>query len=181
MPHVRSSRFPRAIGSGRRRKVTWSTGPRGRVTDTSAAVTVFGTGLQALEDDLTVVRIRGSLVLALETATAVNDGFDRVAVGIANFTENAFGAGVASLPDPIADAAWDGWMWYWTGSVFAAAPSASFPGLGPVGAYRIEIDNKAMRKTHRTDVLGAVISVADLNGTATLQTVLNTRVLDKLP
>ena len=99
-----------------------------------------------MTDDLTIVRLRGSLVLGLESATAINDGFDVVSAGICNVTENAFGAGVTAIPDPIADIAWDGWLWHWDGSLMALKVAAlGDAGLSNIGAYVVPIDNKAVR------------------------------------
>jgi len=178
---LRSSRFRSSFRSATRRQSSWEVGPSGRVTDSANAVTLFPLGGQAVDTGLTIVRVRGHLNLMLETATAVNDGFDRVACGLAVVSENAFSAGVASVPDPNADIAWDGWMWHWIGSVMAAAPAASFPGFGNTGAQVVVVDTKAMRKFKETDVLIGVLSVNQLNGAAALQSVLNTRVLVKLP
>ena len=83
---------------------------------------MFPTAVTAVVDNLTVVRTRGSLVLQLNTASAINEGF-QWALGICNVTQNAAGIGVTAVPDPFIDMAWDGWFVHEQG--FLTATSAS--------------------------------------------------------
>ena len=177
MARARRTSFPRRSGAGRRR-VTWSRGPDGVLSPASSAISVFPTGSQALEDDLTVVRLRGELLLYLLTAAAAQQGF-RVGFGICNITENAAGVGATAVPGPLADIAWDGWFVHWIGAVKSVDATPAADGAVGVGV-RVVIDSKAMRKTHRTDVVTAVLEVEEV-GTATMHAEFNSRLLDKLP
>ena len=177
MARGRHGSFQRRSGSGRRR-VSWSRGPDGVLSPASTSVTIFPVGAQALTDDLTVTRLRGDLILLLLTAAAAQQGF-RVGFGICNITENAAGVGATAIPGPLTDIAWDGWFVHWTGALKStdATPSVN-GGAGP--SVRVPIDSKAMRKTHNTDVVTAVLEVEEV-GTATMHAELNSRLLDILP
>ena len=161
---------------GSRRKVSWTVGPNGSSgLITTASTVVFPTGLQALVDDLTLVRMRGEIAFSI-TGTNIRDGFDAIAVGMAVVTENAFGVGVTAVPAPLTDINWDGWLFHWSGSMAAMLAAAE----NEATQYRLVIDNKAMRKMHESDVIVAVIEVATETGTASLEAILNTRTLFKL-
>ena len=177
MSHARL-RFPRIHGSGSRRKVSWTIGPEGQLAViTGSSVSIFPIGSQTVADDLTVVRTRGQLVLQLLTAAAGLDGF-QWAFGMAVVTENAFGIGVTAVPDPLVDIAWDGWFVHETGWMVSedSGPDPASPAV----TLRLVLDSKAMRKTHQTDVVIAVLGVTEV-GTSTMQASLATRLLFKLP
>ena len=177
MAHSRRSSFPRIGGTSRRRKVTWTSGPSGTHTPFSAAGTaLFDTSVEAVVDDLTIVRLRGDLVIQVASSTD-GDGFDDIAIGICIVNQNAAGIGVSAIPQPLTDIFWDGWFWYWTGSLNTLDVSL----MGDIAEVRIPIDGKAMRKIHLTDNVVAVIQVAAEVGTSVLQARLNTRMLSKLP
>ena len=163
-----------------RRKTTWDEGPQGRpAAFTTAVARIYPLGAIANTAGLTIVRTRGHVSIGLESATAVNDGFDQVAIGIGVVSGNAFTVGgVGSVPTPITDVAWDGWLWHWFGNIMALNTGASVSqGLGQ---RLIEIDSKAMRKIKQTDVLFGAVQTANLNGAVSMQTVMNTRFLLKL-
>jgi len=171
---ARSSRFPHR-GQSQRRRVSWSVGPSGNVGSlTSNSAQSFSVGAVAVGDDLTVVRIRGEVLFRITGAIGV--GFLTVGVGIAVVSQNAFGIGPTAIPHPIADLAWDGWMFHWTGAMVVLTSNAE-----ETDDYRLVIDNKAMRKTHATDTVVAMIEVADETGAATLVAQMNSRMLSKLP
>ena len=173
--------FRRTVGTHVRRKTSWTFGPNGRpAAFTTNVARIFPIGFASTLDGLTLVRVRGNVSIGLESATAVNDGFDQVGIGLAIVNNNAFTVGgVGSVPTPLTDMEWDGWLWYWTGNIMALNTGASV-GQG-LGQRLIEIDGKAMRKWKETDVLMGVVETAGLNGAVSMQTVLNTRILTKLP
>ena len=180
MAHARRSRF-QSRGVSSRRRVGWNAGPTQVPLNLSAAgASLWATGAQALLDGLTIVRIRGQFTLAITTTTTVLDGFHRIGLGICNVTENAFNAGVASVPQPLTDIGWDGWMWHQIVSRMTGF-STTEAGRGPMEAVRMEIDTKAMRKTRDTDVLVGVLEMGTEVGTSTVQFQASTRILDKLP
>ena len=176
MAHGRATRFQRT--SGVRRQTTWDIGPGGSVGATAASSTLFPLAVIASIDGLTVVRTRGELNLALSVITAPLDGFGRIGAGICIVSENAASVGVTAVPSPLADQGWNGWLWYWTGSLFG--PSATVANAGGPANARVVIDSKAMRKQKNTDVMVAVLEVADEVGAAVLTAKMNARQLLKL-
>ena len=170
------SRFQRT--SGQRCKVSWAGGPRGVFQNVTAAqVTLFAVGSQANVDDLTLVRIRGELLVQISNASAVNSGF-QWAFGMCVVSENAFGIGATAIPAPFTDIAWDGWMVHLQGSNFYDTLDLT---ANLADTVRVVIDSKAMRKTHATDVLCALLETHDEIGTASLDAHLVSRTLSKLP
>ena len=144
----------------------------------SSSVTSSPVSAQALLDDLTIVRIRGRLLVNLETAAGAGEGFEW-ALGMCVVTENAAGIGVTALPDPLTDIGWDGWMLYESGLIFARDATPLDEG-GPAGSQLIELDSKAMRKLHASDVLVALFATTE-TGTALMRPHLVSRLLSKLP
>ena len=172
----RRSRFPRNSGSSR--LTAWFSGPRGETSLISGTVVeVFGTGLQALEDGLTIVRVRGELFIQLlSNPAAIGDGYEG-AFGMCVVSENAFGVGVTAIPAPLADVAWNGWLVHRFFNVKGVSATLED---GPGASARYEIDSKAMRKFKATDVLVGVLEVIEF-GTETIQATVRVRTLVKLP
>jgi len=164
-------------GQSLRRKTAWTFGPGSTAaTQISAASTVgIGSGVAALVDGLTMIRIRGSVSAYLESASAAKDGF-HCAIGIGVFTEEAFAAGVGSMPAPLTDVDRDLWLYhrFFDIHVAGAAVVDSFQ-----SSIQFEIDSKAMRKWPESRVVGALIQVIEI-GTATMQLFMDTRMLVKL-
>ena len=180
MAHGNSSRFPRRTGS--RRKVTWGVGPTQRAPQqlTAAGASLWALGSQITLPDLTLVRVRGEFTAFIESATSIGDGYYELAFGICIVTENAFNAGVASVPAPLTDLGWDGWLFHRLVSQMRA-PSTTELFTSPMEAVRIEIDSKVMRKEKATDVMIGVTELGTEAGACTLTYQAVTRVLDKLP
>jgi len=177
---ARANRFRSGrMSGGSRRRTGWSAGPKENDSPPSAAVSttaLWQTGSLALADGLTVARIRGNFAAWLVVAATAGDGF-LGAIGILNVTNEAFTAGVASVPSPMDDEDYDGWMFHRYFNLFS--PSTSPIGNG--GSYvTFPIDTKAMRKTTEGDVLVGVIQVIEA-GNATIEWSARTRVLDFLP
>jgi len=170
-------RFRGTFPQRSRRSVTWGVGPGGEssllVAGSSNAI--LGSSVVATGTEVTVVRTRGAFSTYLVMAAAAIDGFF-YAVGIGVVTAQAFGAGVASLPDPFDDTDWDGWLWHHFGSVFS--PTGTI-GSSVMEAERLEIDSKGMRKLDANEVLFATISTTEV-GTATMRVQLDSRMLFKL-
>jgi len=177
--HGRQSRFPQRSNASRR-AVSWSNGPGGVLSGiVNSSSNLFPIAVQALLDDLTLVRTRGDLLVYLTVAGgAANEGFEW-AFGICNVTENAAGIGVTAVPDPIADVSWDGWFVYEKGRIVSRATTL-VESDNVVNCQRVRIDSKAMRKIHDTDVLVAVIATTEAGEGAAMSAGLTTRVLDKL-
>jgi len=185
--------FSRRFGSGRsfsrgvRRKSSWIGGPSTGVAGQEfTASGKFGAdfGTVALVDGITLVRTRGSLLLRLVNATAQNNGFNG-AFGLAVVTEQAFSAGTASMPGPVVDEDWDGWLYHQFFNLLASDPIdggalTDRDLLNIVGCVmRVDVDSKAMRKIGEGFTLAALIEVNE-RGTATLRFDFQSRFLVKL-
>ena len=144
----------------------------------ASSVNLFPNQAEAALDDLTIVRIRGELLLQQVSATAESDGFE-VGFGICIVTQNAAGIGVSAVPAPIADIGWDGWMVHWHGQLIATAALSGGSNV-PGATARLPIDSKAMRKLHLTDTVVAVLEVVE-NPTSVMQASFFGRMLSKLP
>ena len=126
----------------------------------------------------TVVRIRGHLSALLTSYSAAGDGY-HCAVGIGIASAAAFDAGIASVPTPLTEAAWDGWMYHSFFDVHGAlAAGASAVGVANGGA-ELDIDTKAMRKILDEMTLYAALEVVEL-GTAVMEVWTDSRLLLKL-
>ena len=180
MAHARTSGFIRR-GSSNRRKTGWSGGPQeAGASLTAAGAALWSVGSAINEDGLTQVRLRGEYTAFLSVVTTIGDGFSAMAVGMCYVLENAFGIGITAVPTPLADIAWDGWLYHRLhGNIFGQ--STTELATGPIDAFRVEIDSKAMRKTRFSDILVGVVELGTETGTATLVFGGQTRVLDKLP
>ena len=137
---------------------------------------MYSTGAQATTDGLTILRTRGYVDFAINSNNAIGDGY-RGAVGLCIVSENAFNAGIGSVPTPITDLAWDGWFWYQFFNLMTNNATAGDLGENAVASYvRFVIDAKAMRKIKDTDVIIAVLEVTEV-GTSTFRSFLNSRIL----
>jgi len=131
------------------------------------------------------VRIRGELQLLLSSATAALNGYTG-AFGIGIVTGPAFAAGVGSVPTPITDIEWNGWM-YWkaiplvsAGVIDGSAAADTDAITGHTVQMRVEIDSKAMRKINFEETVFAALEVTE-RGTAVLNWSFITRILTKIP
>ena len=173
-----SQRGPLASRS-QRRKTAWSIGPGGTgagpIASSSAAF--VGGGTQPTVDALTVVRLRGELLLSLVSAVNPLDGF-RGAFGVGIVSLPAFTAGIASVPTPITEEGDENWLYHRYFTLFTGdGTEANF--FGPSFA-RIEVDSKAMRMAGVDKVFYAAIEVVEV-GSAVMDVSFNSRFLNKLP
>ena len=169
---ARRSQFP-SRSAVPRRSSAWLTGPALLPNSVSAVVnTIWDTGLQILEDGVTLIRTRGEMLVRLTTtAGGTTDGI-KGAAGIAIASENAFGQSGAMM-DPFADSEWDGWIWH---SFYHLSGPA-----GSVGAaQRLSIDSKAMRKISALDVLYGAVSLGLETGVEVQYSTADTRMLFKV-
>ena len=169
-----------------RRRTGWNDGPGGTApaSISVAGATILGAGVVALQDGLTVARIRGELAIHLSLATASGDGFaGAVAIG-GPVSQNAFiDIGVTAVPHPVADADWEGWLWHRFFSVkspVAFSAGAAQNGSDIASSLRVEVDSKAMRKFGEDEAIFAIVEVAEA-GTATVNVAFNSRMLIFLP
>ena len=116
----------------------------------------------------TLARVRGLATLSLKTSNAIGDGLFG-AIGMAIVTTAAATAGVGSIPTPITEAGWDGWLLH----QYLAVEEAIVAGQA-VGAFdRRVLDSKAMRKANEDE---SIILVWDGAVTGTMSAAVQVRV-----
>ena len=186
MPRSTRSRFSR---TSVRHRSSWEVGPEtsaggGPQGITGSLAQIAGTAVQAAVDGLTLIRTRGELLMYLKTATSARDGFYG-AFGIAKATSAAVLAGAASVPTPITEEAWDGWLYHRYFSLIAPGPIAAataaqetLQNAGNISSLRLEVDSKAMRKWDVDEAIFACIEVVEI-GAADMDWFFNCRLLTK--
>ena len=169
-----------------KRSTGWAQGPGGEAntTVTSSSIQILGSGVVTILGKVTLIRTRGELSFALSAATAGANGF-ACAFGIAVLTTPAFSAGTGSIPGPITEMDWDGWLYHRFFNCLSNAPitnaaSEDVDAMLPVAAaVRFEVDSKAMRKFDEDETIAAVFESVEI-GTATGNLMFNSRMLFKL-
>jgi len=158
-------------GRGVRRRTHWVEA-LGAVADlTATGSTLLFTSAVGHEGE-TIVRVRGLFTAVLEVA-GVGDGFFG-AFGMAIVTTAAATAGVASIPTPLTEGGWDGWLLH---RYFDVARSVQ---AGGPGEYtRLELDSKAMRKANEDESLVGVLEIAE-NGVAQMSAQVRVRILSMI-
>ena len=162
-----------------KRRTEWSigTGGTGLTSGAASQSVIMGSFLVAGVGGLTLVRTRGLFDIFLDgPGTTDGDGFAG-AFGIGIVTTPAATAGVVSMPTPITDSTWNGWLYHTHLSIHN--PDVTFGGSSAV-SQRIEVDSKAMRKFPLDVTMFAMLEVVEI-GTATFNAFWNSRVLLKLP
>ena len=175
------STFPARSPRGKRRQTAWSIGPQSNGQSVSSIVPVLWTNGSTLvaEAEVTIVRIRGLVSLKLTGTDTAGGGFFG-ALGIGLASTPAFTAGQASLPTPISEVDWPGWIWHQFFSVSSNTATIA-DGVNAVGATQnIVIDTKAMRKQGQEMVMFGVIEGSREGGTATVIMDADCRMLNKL-
>jgi len=171
-----------------RRRSEWGLGPGGSaITQLTGTGSVFlGSGIVSSTLPITVVRIRGELLLFLSSATAALDGYTG-AFGIGRVATSAFSAGITAVPTPVAEQSWEGWLYHRYFSITAATPmdgqaATDTDVLNNVtAALRIEVDTKAMRKLEEDEqTIYAALEAVEVGG-ATLKMFFDSRMLALMP
>ena len=153
-----------------RRQTHW-TEAIGGIDLTGTLVTLLTT-LTPAHGGETVVRVRGLLTGVLKTASAVGDGgFGAFGIGVV--TSSAAAVGVGSIPTPLTEAGWDGWLLH----QYYALNSSVGAG-GPVEGFHLALDSKAMRKMTADDRLVFVNDFL-VEGTMTATVLFRARILSK--
>ena len=165
---------------GPKRLTQWGLGPGGSAGDSVSASSsvILGSGV-TFGASGTVVRIRGNLQVVLASFTSSGHGY-HFAMGIGVVTSAAFAAGIASIPTPLTEAAWDGWMYHRFGDVHGSlAAGSTSTGQGNGASFDTEVDTKAMRKVSDEMTVVAVIELVEV-GTAVVDIFFDIRLLLKL-
>ena len=142
----------------------------------SSGSNFLGSAVQFSTAD-TVIRIRGRFDAFLVSYTSAGDGFQG-AVGIGLATLAAVTAGAASVPTPITEQSFDGWLWHSYFGVHGALAAGS-TSTGDTHAFSLEIDSKVMRKVGDEVAIYAILEVVEI-GTAVANFFLDSRMLVKL-
>jgi len=165
---------------GSRRQTGWEEGPGGDLAPelfTASSSVILGSGVAALSDGLTVVRLRGELQAYMTAVVAANDGYS-CAVGACIVSNDAFAIGVTAVPTPIEDMDWNGWLYHRFFHVHSVSTAVTATDSSLV--LRFEVDSKAMRKIAVNETLCMVMEVLE-RGTASLSVWFDSRILLKLP
>ena len=126
-----------------------------------------------------LIRTRGYVRALQLTAASAGDGM-RIGFGIAKATEAAIAAGIASVPTPLTEQDWDGWL-FWTKLTVASVTATIADGVNAAAVqHRVEIDSKAMRKVPEDEGLYAAVEAVE-TGTVTVRIAHDSRMLFKLP
>ena len=161
---------------GYRRKTAWSVGPggTGNTPFSSSNGAILASVVNPTVNESTIVRIRGHFAAYLLTADAGGSGFQG-AFGIGLATKSATTAGAASVPLPLDDQDWDGWLYHRYFGIHEGELQS-----GPSSAIQFEVDSKAMRKFPDPEwSCYAATQVVEI-GTATMDSFFDSRMLLKL-
>ncbi len=188
MPGSRRLRFQT---TSVRHRTSWEVGPETAGNGAPQSIVtsladLAGTAVQATVDGQTLIRTRGELLMWLRAPTVNSgDGFHG-AFGIAKATTAAIVAGAASVPTPITEEAWDGWLYHRYFSLFSGGPIAvataaqeALQTNNVTAALRIEVDSKAMRKQDANEGFYAVLQTV-IHGDPEMEWAFNCRMLFKL-
>jgi len=186
MPH---SRVLRSQRSSSRRKTSWGAGPKTGTAGLPVIIAASGVQLGALvavppTGGITLVRLRGEMLLRITTGSSLDDGFFG-AVGVGIFTDAAVAVGATAVNTPIATEGWDGWLWHryfnvFAGGVVGTGAATTDNQGGESMTLRLEVDSKAMRKLEVGNSLAVVLESTEQGG-ATMSWAFNSRTLVKLP
>jgi len=163
-----------------RRRKSWDvgigqTGVQANISSSSAVI--VSSALAVLQDGITLLRLRGEANFMISSVAAALDGFSG-AFGIGVATTAAVTAGAASVPTPLTEAAWDGWIFWQAMNMKSLTGTLSDFGVNTT--LRMPIDTKAMRKLSEDESIYGVIETNEV-GTSNLVWHVDSRVLIALP
>ncbi len=130
--------------------------------DLATGTTGLGGNALAVSGPGTLVRFRGHIFAQLDAGGV--DERALIACGFILVSNEAFAAGIASVPKPFTDADAD-WVWYGFLSISSGAEAGV---VGDSLFDRLPVDSKAMRKVKPSQSLVFVVEVAssqDATGT----------------
>ena len=134
-----------------RRKTEWS-GPAAQGFQAVATTGAILLDSQQFQSTVTMVRTRGMVTIRPETSAADLEIVG--AIGVALVSNEAFLAGIASIPEPFTDAEWGGWLLWRSFNYFVDFSDAT--GVGYPN-WSFEIDGKAMRKIAPNDTMVTIV------------------------
>ncbi len=177
MAFARQSRaLPRSRPRGR--LTEWGPGPTFVDSTSASTASILSTTVAVVAEKVTIVRVRGSFHFFLTAGTAIGDGF-RFGLGIGVIETAAIAAGVGSLPTPITEVGWRGWLYHEFFDLRVLSTTLGDGVNAGVAHYRAVIDSKAMRIQGSDQSLFAVYETVE-SGAAVVEVQGETRILDKL-
>ncbi len=141
---------------GRRTDYEWHRiSDMGGAIDGAEGTKVLGVTTFSFGESGTIVRLRGSVFVQLDSA-AVDERVG-VTIGIGVFDDTALAAGVASLPGPDVDRSSRSWMWLGTLWLSSGAEASVVP---DDLMNQMVVDSKAMRKVKAEGSLAVIAQIA---------------------
>ncbi len=165
--------------NGARRRTDWNDFLTEVFTLGTTAVQLGATSFTTILGTETLARIHGELMVTLNTATSINDGFTG-AVGIGKVQDEAFQAGVGSVPSPVTESSWDGWLYHQFFEVRALSTVEAELIASPASTFRRTVDVKSMRKVDDQENFILVMEAIEV-GTAVGVLSFQSRALSLLP
>ena len=154
--------FQRQSPQRSRRQTAWALGPNAvQVSLTASGSAIWTNGAVTSLAKVTIVRIRGNAGVHITATSGANDGF-KGAFGIGVVAENAFSVGgITSLPTPLTDNDWDGWMVHQSFDVRSITGTIADGSNAARIQHQYEIDSKSMRKFGDEQVVFGAIQVVE--------------------
>ena len=138
--------------SGPKRLVEWAgVADQGYVSVADGGATLISS--LTINEVATIVRTRGQVSVRPNVFAADLDIVGAIGVGIVS--QEAFAAGVASIPEPFSDSDWAGWFVWRSFSMSLEFHTAASSFLRDM---TFEVDSKAMRKIGHNEV---VVTIAE--------------------
>ena len=166
----------RGAGYSSPRRTFWSATTPAAFTlpdDTSLILAIFNPS----EAPETLIRTRGEFTVYVDTSTIAVGEAAMFGFGIGMVTEAAATVGVGSVPTPLTDADWDGWLYHrFVGLGAETTVASDDEGLHMA---RVVVDSKAMRKVDTDQRLVIVAENIGLVGAFTMQGTCSLRLLSK--
>ena len=166
-----------------RRLKSWDFGPGTNVAQaqfTAITGVILTDALSVIQDGATLLRLRGQLIYMLDTTSALTGGFTG-AFGIGIATQAAVAAGAASVPLPVDEQDFDGWI-FWRPFSMKSVTATIADGSNAVSvSERVDVDTKAMRKLREGDSIYAALQITSEVGSAVMQVFFDSRILIALP
>ena len=178
---ARRTGFPVHNRSRDKRLTSWEPGPNdtgNTLAASGARLWTNGVVLTTGVTNTTIVRMRGVFHAICDTVAAGNDGYIG-AIGIGIVSTAAFAAGIASVPTPLDEVTWEGWLYHRFFDVRSVTATIADGANAAAITQTFEIDSKAMRKFTSDQTLMGVIDVVE-TGTSTVSYTADTRMLVKL-
>ena len=125
--------------------------------DINTVTTTLGASI-AFAVPLTILRIRGEVVINMDGAA--DNASNQVTVGLGIISSDAFAAGAGSVPEPATESEYPWMYWYSTPLRVADFSAIATEASQIAAASRLVVDSKAMRKVKPGESLVWVIETS---------------------